>query len=307
MYGGMSHKLSMLRKKTSPVYFQGPNNPYSYSYVNNQNGATWENLSNILTSNNSYAYSNIGINYDYAQSLLLYDFGFAIPYGATIDGIEVSVEAYSINGVFLASVNYPLKIGKLGDSNIIETGYLEESQTISNTEQIYTFGGPSNKWNNWSDYPLTSDDINHPDFAIELTFIPDFNGEIYVDNVTMKVYYSTTADVTPNGVDFGLTSLPTSPVYSYQQSITGISTAITLRTDILYIDPNATLFVKINNGSEIDVTSNQSFVVNNNDTVEFLMYAPSPSLTVLYDVLNVTGGNVSIIDNQFGYCTLTRD
>lgn len=128
------------------------------------------------------------------------------------------------------------------------------------------------------------------------------------DNDTeLDTIYFTAHDVVPNSVDFGLTSLPVSPTTSYEQTITGISTAITLRTDILYIDNGATFFVKINNGSEIDVTSNQSFVVNNNDTVEFLMYSNQPGLTVSYDVLNVTNGNTSIINNPFGYCTLTRD
>lgn len=115
-----------------------------------------------------------------------------------------------------------------------------------------------------------------------------------------------TADVTPNGVDFGLITIPGSPVYSDQQSITGISTSITLRTNILYIDPEVTFFVKINNGSEIDVANNQSFIVNNNDTVIFLIYTPSPGTMVSYDVLNVTDGNVSIINNPFGYCTIER-
>lgn len=128
------------------------------------------------------------------------------------------------------------------------------------------------------------------------------------DNDTeLDTIYFTAHDVVPNSVDFGLTSLPVSPTTSYEQTITGISTAITLRTDILYIDNGATFFVKINNGSEIDVTSNQSFVVNNNDTVIFLMYSNQPGLTVSYDVLNVTNGNTSIINNPFGYCTLTRD
>lgn len=128
------------------------------------------------------------------------------------------------------------------------------------------------------------------------------------DNDTeLDTIYFTAHDVVPNSVDFGLTSLPVSPTTSYEQTITGISTAITLRTDILFIDFNVTLFVKINNGSEIDVTSNQSFVVNNNDTVIFLMYSNQPGLTVSYDVLNVTNGNTSIINNPFGYCTLTRD
>lgn len=230
---------------------QGPNNPTAYEAYGL--GSSWVNLSNILTSDNSYAYSDITSSDDYARRLLLSDFGFAIPYGATIDGIEVSVEAYSINGVMLADINYPLKIGSLGQAEPgigTEKGYLAELQTISDTEQIYIFGGPSNKWNNWSDYPLTSDDINDPNFAIELTFTPDFTGEIYVDNVTMKVYFFSTADVTPDPVSWAdlyyNDGIGGNGFNISKRQITGISTPITIKisadpstVDLYYLVSNS--------------------------------------------------------------------
>lgn len=95
--------IVMMAPFLSPVAFgltSGPNVSTSESNdASNTGGSvgtkTWTNLGNVHTSNNQYTSiaGGSGLNSgEISQNIKMTGFGFAIPVGATIQGISVSVE-----------------------------------------------------------------------------------------------------------------------------------------------------------------------------------------------------------------------
>ncbi len=132
----------------------------------------WSNPTNTFTSDNLYAEED---NQNYEQDW--YNFNFNVPNGATIDGINVSVEATasSIAGAYAA-------LSWNGGTN-----YTSEKLNTWASEVNKTYGGSGDTWERtWS-----SDDFTNSNFRIKLrrsTQNPGIN--LRVDYITIKVYYT---------------------------------------------------------------------------------------------------------------------
>jgi hypothetical protein len=143
--------------------------------------ATWFNPTNITASDNSYASKTI---YEYGSSgaLNATNFGFAIPTGATINGIVLGVEGNISSGSFVWTSVRLLKNGSaVGDNKTSMSMFTGIDKTLST-------GGDSDLWGTtW-----TAEDINNTNFGATITLEDedDTTGTVYVDHITIKVYYS---------------------------------------------------------------------------------------------------------------------
>ena len=132
----------------------------------------WTNPENAYTSDNLYADEiTQGDEQDW------YNFNFIVPNGATIDGIQVNVEASSTNVEGFAALSWD------GGSS-----YTSEKSNSWTSEENKTFGSSDDLWGRtaWS-----SDDFTNGNFRIKLkrgTQNPGTN--LRVDCITIKIYYT---------------------------------------------------------------------------------------------------------------------
>jgi hypothetical protein len=144
----------------------------------------WNNPENIVSSNNSYAntsaFGSLTTNYIKGTN-----FGLTVPTGATIDGIEVTIErATSGFGAGTDNIVRLIKGGTIGGTNKAVGGNWGSSETPQ------SYGGPTDLWGNaW-----TAEDVNDASFGIamsgSLSGDPDDGMGARVDHMTIKVYYT---------------------------------------------------------------------------------------------------------------------
>lgn len=143
----------------------------------------WFSMTSVFASDNIYAgCSNIPpINSNY---LKVTNFGFSIPSGSTIDGIEVKIERQSIPAGAVDSHVKIVKGGTIGTTN------KASATTWTTSDVIATYGGASDLWGeSWS-----YSDINDSTFGMALAAShPVFSKSghnLAVDHITIKVYYT---------------------------------------------------------------------------------------------------------------------
>lgn len=121
------------------------------------------------------------------SSELYYDFGFGIPSGATINGIEVVVSGYND---LHADVPLTFGIRLSGDTGGSWTGY-KETSTLGVTDADYTLGGSADLWGKaWNDG-------NFSDGTFRLEVVASHSGKgdtVSLDSVSIKVYYHATVN-----------------------------------------------------------------------------------------------------------------
>lgn len=129
-------------------------------------------------------------------------FGFTIPTGATIDGIEVEVDRWATGSLQKHSVRDQFvrlyKGGVLAPTN--RGSLLVTWPTIST---VKTYGSSSDLWGNtW-----TAEDINDPTFGVGFSVrLDDQNGyliEGFIDYLKVTVYYTPAVEPPPSsGLDY---------------------------------------------------------------------------------------------------------
>lgn len=140
--------------------------------INETTGFTNLTVSSISTSNNVYATS-----FTSDPVGRISNFTFGVPSGATINGIEVTVEAKRTSG----SEDVPLSLSWNAGSNFSSTA----TNTITSTEAVFTYGGPTSLWGrSWTDSELSNTNfqvkIDPPSSVFQLSF----------DQIRAKVYYT---------------------------------------------------------------------------------------------------------------------
>ncbi|GEM_PF-5502147 len=151
--------------------------------ANDTSGGTiaWSSPANTVSSNNIYATVTAGANQT-TNYLYLSNFGFAVPTGSTINGIEVRVEskASNSNGYSIPAI---LRKGASFTGNIDNTG------GNTTTDQTFLKGSTTSLWGStW-----TPADINSTSFGVGLYVT--FGGSAVsttfsVDYVTITVHYT---------------------------------------------------------------------------------------------------------------------
>lgn len=167
---------------------QGPNNPSSAA-IYSTSDFTWSNLNNILANDGVYATAtNNVLEGGTSDDVEVKNFGFLIP-EATIDGIEVQMTAY-------ASSNSECTINKCDlYLNATLYGIGGNAFSLTTTPTTYTYGGPTFKWPvdgfNWNNESMTPSIVNNSNFSIVTSVTSNIGDTIYLDNIRVKVYYTT--------------------------------------------------------------------------------------------------------------------
>ena len=158
---------------------------------------SWTNPSNVATSNNTYAVSGSIANSATTGFLTCTSNGFSIPSGATIDGLELTVEGknqISANGFQLRPQSGEARIWYSGAAigSATPAGIPNQSWT-TNSDQTKTFGSSTNLWG----ATLTDAIVNDSSFGVRVRF---FNANassqtFSVDLIAITIYYTTSAGV----------------------------------------------------------------------------------------------------------------
>lgn len=146
---------------------------------------SWVNTSNVAGSDNSYVTANNGPN-SCTNYLVATNFGFSIPSDATITGIELGIERYHAHCTIK---DHDVHLVKGGSVNKLDDKASNATWPLA--DAVATYGGSNDLWNeSW-----TPSDINASNFGAALSAI-ETSGfvlgapTIYVDNMTITVYYT---------------------------------------------------------------------------------------------------------------------
>lgn len=120
----------------------------------------WTDAGNAEASDNAYAGTGSGVNPSASsQYLKATNFGFAIPSGATILGIEVSVERKADSAGIISDLK-----ARLVKGGTVQATDKAAAGTWGNSDATVTYGGSTDKWSGtW-----TAADINDADFGFVL-------------------------------------------------------------------------------------------------------------------------------------------
>jgi len=152
--------------------------------VNDGTGNEWRNVNNVKISDNVYAYKLD--DWGDENKLKATNFGFSIPTGATIDGIEVEIERRATGDQLVKDDSlYIVKSdGNYGSSNKADTVNLWPT-----TDTYKTYGSPSDLWGEtW-----TAEDINSSNFGVGISahcYFVDYGSKAEIDHIRITVYYS---------------------------------------------------------------------------------------------------------------------
>jgi hypothetical protein len=144
------------------------------------------NASNAMSSDNSYASnsSNLASSGNYSDLLIVGGFGFSVPNGSTINGIEVFIERSDVNNKIKDNVVSLIKGGTIENTN--------KASAVGwpSTDATATYGSNTDLWGTtW-----TYSDINNSSFGVAFSWKRSGGGSstayARVDAVTVTVHYT---------------------------------------------------------------------------------------------------------------------
>ncbi len=135
-----------------------------------QNG--WTTGGNGYNSDGSYATAaEANLRQSYGN------FGFAIPGGNTVNGIEVKLEAAGTSAAGTIEVT-------LSWNNGVSSTSKKTTATLTGTDAVYTLGGPADLWGrSW-----TQAELADGTFSIEVVSQPN-NNSVKIDAIRVRVYH----------------------------------------------------------------------------------------------------------------------
>jgi hypothetical protein len=160
-------------------------------------GRSWSNTSNIFSSNNSDATVSLTSSGSNRRSEYLEatGFGFSIPVGSTIDGIEVSVEKSASSSSSIRDRDVYLT--KDGSNNVGDD--YAESVDWSTSDATTIYGGAADLWGTtW-----TAAEINSSNFGLLFKCRNRAGGSrtASIDHISITVYYTTASSgPAPGGI-----------------------------------------------------------------------------------------------------------
>lgn len=181
------HNKKMYVVVNQAPQFLGPNNGVSAANDTSVGTLGWVNPANAANSNNQYANRTLSgtavTNY-----VKVSNFGFAIPQGATILGINVEIEKFRSGGSQGDVRDSQVKIIR-ADGTIGATNKAQTSTNWSTSETFVSYGGASDLWGetNWS--PSA---INDTDFGVAIAVTGSSgstNRVANIDSVRITVTY----------------------------------------------------------------------------------------------------------------------
>lgn len=148
---------------------------------------TASNTANITASNDTRSTHNNG------QTAIATNFGFTLPAGATVDGVEVAVEFRVSAGTWNITTQLYNAGGVIGTS---KTG----SNTTSTTDITQDFGGSADVWG----ATLTRDIVNGSGYGVRITATRVSGGggtRLNIDHVQMRITYTEGSPPPPSDIE----------------------------------------------------------------------------------------------------------
>ena len=231
-------------------------------------GTNWSNPGFITVDDFNYASVNLNDG-DNSRFLRGRDYGFTIPAGATINGIEVSIMRRSSSNAGGNSIDdNTLRLVKGGTAvgnNLASATDWPTTMTAAN------YGGPTNLWGTtW-----TPAEINNANFGVSLSVENEsnFSNRIaYVDYIQITVYYtlpitiisfSPTSSCTDSGEIITINGTNLSAVTNVSFNGTSASFTVVSNTQITAILPSGATSGTISVASPIgNATSASNFTIN---------------------------------------------
>src|SRR3990167_2031251 len=155
-------------------------------------GQNWTNPSAVYASDDSRAYGVVqGAPSKYTKGLIARNFGFSIPTGSVINGIEVVIERQGDEN-YIRDQHVVIMTG----SSSVGGARTSTDYWPVGTDESKTYGGNSDLW----DESWTSSDINDYYFGVAISaYQVAGSGDTYarIDHISITVYYTepTTADL----------------------------------------------------------------------------------------------------------------
>lgn len=167
---------------------EGPNSAGTFANTTfTGSSASWTNLTNASSSDDIYVdipLNSLSTNGAYTDNFEATNFGFSIPSGATINGIEVEIERSDINN---AKDNYIgiIKGGTVGSED-------KSLNPAWSSEEYIVYGSSTDLWSEtW-----TPADLNSSDFGISISVKKQGGGanpQPIIDHIRITVHYTSAA------------------------------------------------------------------------------------------------------------------
>ncbi len=272
---------------------QGPNNA-GIGFTLAGGGTNWLNPGYITADDFNYATVALGGNGN-SRNLRGRDYGFTIPGGATINGIQVSIMRNSNSNLGGNSIiDRTLRLVKNG--TILGNDYATNADWPTSMA-VANYGGPTNLWGTtW-----TPGDINNANFGVVLAVENESNNNrtASVDYIQITVYYTISISITgfsptnacsESGVSVTITGTNLSGVTSVSFNGTSASYTVNSSTQITATLPSGatsgTISVTSPSGN---ATSAASFTVHPLPTVN-----PITGITTLCPLTTTTLSNTTL-------------
>ena len=262
---------------------------YPSSVVNDTSIGTepWVYPERAKTNNNEGAQNTIDDTHIVTNYLKASGFGFSIPVGATINGIEVIVERSQNNSFTTRVKDNSVRLVKNG--TIVPSSEKSTSIGWPDTYGTITYGSPTDKWGQtW-----TAGDINNVNtgFAISAKYEPsDGARDPRVDYISMTVYY--TPDTTPPVI------APHENITATADSLGGATVNYTLPTATDNVDPVVTVTCLPAPGSYFTIAGSPHIVTcNATDTAGNPAIPTTFTVTVTPDSISASQSTI-VFDNS---------
>ncbi len=146
----------------------------------------WTNPNNAKTRDDSHAYIEYSSGTAVSNYLKLTNFGFNIPSGATIVGVQIKILKYADTDTtqIYDKYLYLIKSGSISGSNKAKT-----SEAWELYKYYHNYGSSSDLWGT----TLTPSDVNNSNFGLAYS-IQINNNIACVDHVEMTVFYTSTSE-----------------------------------------------------------------------------------------------------------------
>jgi hypothetical protein len=167
--------------------------PVSYGSVfssdsSNGGNRSWSNPSNAQSSDNNYATASLTSSGDLTRYLKAEGYGFSIPVGATINGIQVNIERKQACAVGSCSSSVTDSEVKLLKGGAVVGNNKASATHWPLTDTFISYGSPSDLWGTtW-----TVSDINNANFGAVLSAHRSTGGDrnLSVDQISISVFYT---------------------------------------------------------------------------------------------------------------------
>ena len=265
-------------------------NPGTAANVDRNGNIAWSNPDNIKISDNNTA--GVSLQQDEITDWLrATNFGFAIPVGANITGIEAKMERSASNVGVRNSAIYLRKTGtQVGDNR-------DPEGTWPVVEGYVNWGGSQDDWNSG----LNVNDINSSDFGIDVSaYNTDANLRFAnVDHIQIRVFYGI-------GVDNTSTATASATQISAQHICNGTDSNGILIVTVQVTDSNLsdrTISTVTHNGEPCThITNSDSDNADDGLRTE-IWYRLNPTTGGAPDIVVTAGGKCT--DLTYGAISLT--